>query len=105
MRTARTETNRTRSHEAIARLVRSRPVHTQEELAALLGRQGFAVTQATLSRDLAELGAVRAAGPDGPTYELREGSGAPQGARGAARLLRSLRENGSLVVVATEPGG
>ena len=90
-------------HDAIVRIIRTRAVHTQEELAKLLAKEGFDVTQATLSRDLAEIGAIRAPGPNGAVYELR-GSGASE-ARTAARLLRSIKENGSLVVVCTQPGG
>jgi transcriptional regulator of arginine metabolism len=41
------------------------PVHSQEDLAARLDRIGVHVTQATLSRDLVELGAVRLRGADG----------------------------------------
>jgi transcriptional regulator of arginine metabolism len=41
------------------------PVRSQEELADRLGTLGIKVTQATLSRDLVELGAVRLRGPDG----------------------------------------
>jgi transcriptional regulator of arginine metabolism len=41
------------------------PVHSQDELADRLAAVGVRVTQATLSRDLDELGAVRLRGPDG----------------------------------------
>ena len=41
--------------ERILQLVRARPVDTQEDLAALLQAEGFAVTQATVSRDIREL--------------------------------------------------
>jgi arginine repressor len=41
------------------------PVRSQEELAERLAQRGARVTQATLSRDLEELGAVRLRGPDG----------------------------------------
>ncbi len=93
-------------HEAIARVIRGRSVHTQEELARLLGGEGFDVTQATLSRDLAEIGAIRAPRPGGASYELRDTTpNAQNEARLAARLLRTIRENGSLVVVSTLPGG
>ena len=44
---------------AILDLVRTRAVHTQEELAAALRRRRFDVTQATVSRDVRELGLVR----------------------------------------------
>jgi transcriptional regulator of arginine metabolism len=45
---------------AVLELVEATAVGSQEELAALLRRRGFAVTQATVSRDIAELGLVKA---------------------------------------------
>ncbi len=48
-----------RRHRAILTLVATRPVHSQEQLVALLERQGFDVTQATISRDIKELGLVK----------------------------------------------
>jgi transcriptional regulator of arginine metabolism len=94
-------------HEAITRVIRARAVHTQEELAELLGKEGFDVTQATLSRDLAEIGAIRAPRPGGAVYEIRDFQTEVAGgeARAASRLLRSIRENGSLVVISTQPSG
>ena len=54
------------------------PVHSQEELARLLGGRGVRVTQATLSRDLDELGAVRLRGRDGAlAYALPGQPGGP----------------------------
>jgi transcriptional regulator of arginine metabolism len=44
-----------RRQRAILTLVATRPVHSQEELVNLLQRQGFEVTQATVSRDIREL--------------------------------------------------
>jgi transcriptional regulator of arginine metabolism len=44
-----------RRQRAILTLVATRPIHSQEELVALLQRQGFEVTQATVSRDVKEL--------------------------------------------------
>jgi transcriptional regulator of arginine metabolism len=78
-------------------LVAARPVATQEELRALLAARGHAVTQATLSRDLAQLGARR--GSNG--YELPDVTPAlpllPE-------LVRSIDDNGTLVVIHTAPG-
>lgn len=48
-----------RRQRAILTLVATRPVHSQEELVALLERQGFEVTQATISRDVKELGLAK----------------------------------------------
>jgi transcriptional regulator of arginine metabolism len=45
---------------AVLELVEATAVGNQEDLAALLRRRGFAVTQATVSRDIAELGLVKA---------------------------------------------
>jgi transcriptional regulator of arginine metabolism len=54
------------------------PVRSQEELAERLGQRGVRVTQATLSRDLEELGAVRLRGADGAlVYALPGQAGGP----------------------------
>jgi transcriptional regulator of arginine metabolism len=82
----------------IRALIASRPVATQEELRELLAARGHAVTQATLSRDLAKLGARRAAG--GP-YELAD---APPRAPVLGDLVRAVDDNGSLVVIHTSAG-
>ncbi len=88
---------------AIAELVRSRRVSTQGELRRLLRARGIAATQATLSRDLAQLGARRAPLPGGGTaYEV---DGAPAVRPGAmAELVVGVRDAAALVVVRTLPG-
>ena len=54
------------------------PVRSQEELAERLAQRGVRVTQATLSRDLEELGAVRLRGGDGAlVYALPGKAGGP----------------------------
>jgi transcriptional regulator of arginine metabolism len=45
---------------AIRDLVEQRPIRTQQELAAALRERGFRATQATVSRDVAELGLGKA---------------------------------------------
>ena len=57
---------------AVVRLVASRRIASQEELRQLLAAEGWNVTQATLSRDLRDLGVVRAPGDDGARYLLPE---------------------------------
>ena len=93
--------------DAIRRLIRAHAVATQEELGQLLAREGFDVTQATLSRDLAQLGAMRVSRPEGGTvYGLDE---APPPS-GEARLLElgemilTVDDNEMLVVIRTRPG-
>ena len=86
---------------AIAELVRSRRVATQGELQRLLRARGIAATQATLSRDLAQLGARRAPLPDGGTaYEV---DGAPVRPGAIAELVVGIRDAAALVVVHTLP--
>ena len=58
-------TTRAGRQARIVALLSSRPVHSQAELAAMLAAEGIEVTQATLSRDLEELGAVKLRGADG----------------------------------------
>jgi transcriptional regulator of arginine metabolism len=60
---------------AILELVRSRPIHTQDELVRELRRQNHAVTQATVSRDVRELGLHREPGPAGSRYTVRPALG------------------------------
>jgi transcriptional regulator of arginine metabolism len=58
---------------------RDRPVRSQDELAERLAEIGFKVTQATLSRDLEEIGAVRLRGPDGALVYALSGEPDPGG--------------------------
>jgi len=96
-------TDKRARHEAIRRIVRARSVATQEELARLLGGEGFSVTQATLSRDLARLGAVRVHHPEGSSsYELRAVDRPVR--RDLSELLVEVADNQALVVVRTMAG-
>ncbi|MBV8994846.1 MAG: arginine repressor [Pseudonocardiales bacterium] len=98
----------------IVELVTHRMVHSQTELAVLLSGEGIEVTQATLSRDLDELGAVKLRGVNGgaPVYVIPEdGSPVRAVAGGTARLTRVLSEllvstdaSGNLAVLRTPPG-
>lgn len=84
---------------AILGLVRTRPIRTQEELVAALGARHLDVTQATVSRDIRELGLVRVADPDGhrwvaPGDPAVSAAHAVDGdARLASRLERVVREH------------
>ena len=98
----------------IGELLASRPVASQTELGRLLAGSGVEVTQATVSRDLEELGAVKVRTPAGMSYALPPEGQPRTGTAGAvdARLARLLEEllvsaeaTGSLVVLRTPPGG
>jgi transcriptional regulator of arginine metabolism len=100
MKDARASVNERRA--VIRELIGSRQVATQEELRELLAARGHDVTQATLSRDLAQVGGRRAAQPGGGTYyELGDMLRAPLLLND---LVRTIDDNGTLVVVHTTPG-
>ncbi len=94
----------------IADIIRRTPVSSQDELAKVLRRHGQKVTQATLSRDLEELGAFKGRrNGRAPVYLLPDD---PAEASGDAWLKRMLVEfaldvssSGNIVVVRTPPGG
>jgi transcriptional regulator of arginine metabolism len=92
-----------RRREAVARLLRARRIGTQEELLAALQREGVRATQATLSRDLARLGARRVSRPDGAYYEV-DGAGTPDALAALRGLTLAVEANASLVVVRTAAG-
>jgi transcriptional regulator of arginine metabolism len=84
-------------HDAIRRLLGAERIGTQEGLCRALAREGFRVTQATLSRDLQQLGAVRVGG----VYELASVSPAFAPLR---EVIVSIAENDLLAVLRTHPG-
>ena len=64
--------DKARRHQAIREIVGRTPVASQRDLVDELGRRGFEVTTATVSRDTAELGLIRLARADGHRYVLPE---------------------------------
>src|SRR5438067_12952283 len=77
----------------IREIIAAGSVRTQDELAERLAESGAAVTQATISRDLVELGAVRVpAAGQGLVYALPEDMGGVQAEAARRRLLLVLSE-------------
>jgi transcriptional regulator of arginine metabolism len=95
-------------HRAIAELIRAEPLASQEELAERLAAQGFAVTQATISRDLEQIGAVKVRREGRLGYALPEQLASASSATGLTAVLRdwvrSIDVAGNLVVLKTPPG-
>lgn len=102
---------------AIRQLVASRPVGSQRELVDALVEQGFDVTQATVSRDITELGLLKAprgsggANGHGHAYVAPEDVAAPTPAASDERLRRILLDvpvtvgrSGLILVVTGTPG-
>lgn len=96
-------------HEAILRLVGSHAIGSQEELRRLLLERGWQVTQATLSRDLRELGLVRAQTDEGARYVRPESLGTDEDKPSLDALLPQLFDSvdgvSELLVLHTLPSG
>lgn len=84
--------------EAIRKIVRRERVRTQRDLVDLLGRHGFECTQATVSRDIADMGLRKL--PEG-VYVLAEDLHLQ---RMIAELVTSVVKSGQLVLVKTTTG-
>ena len=76
-------------------------VNSQAELRRRLKARGFKASQATLSRDMAVIGAQRAAGTDGPRY-LVDGDGGALPLEPVRRLVDGVDHGDTLVVVRTK---
>jgi transcriptional regulator of arginine metabolism len=95
-------------HAAITEIVSAADVRSQADLAVLLAERGVQVTQATLSRDLDELGATKAHGRYLITAEPGPWPAADTPgrlARLAEELLLGAEPAQNLVVLRTPPGG
>jgi len=93
---------------SILQLIGSHDVSSQEELKHLLGERGLVVTQATLSRDLRELGIVRVPGENGTRYLLPEmvvDEAKPSLDNLLPQLFSRVDGVGELIVLHTLPGG
>src|SRR6266568_5634825 len=95
-------TSPARRRDSVARLIWSERISTQEDLLLALARGGIQATQATLSRDLARLGARRVSAPDGMFYEVPDEP--PSEVLALRGLVARVSSNGALVVVRTHPG-
>jgi transcriptional regulator of arginine metabolism len=83
---------KTQRHSAILDVVNRGSAHTQQEIAQALARRGVRATQATISRDIQELGLVRS------------GAGYRSSAALVRELVLSIELVDSLAVIKTPPG-
>ena len=90
--------------QLIVELAHDGPLPSQQELVKVLGRRGYAVTQATLSRDINELGLVRTA----EGYTLPNGDApaepTPTVSRIVREFVREIRRAQNLLVIKTTAG-
>ena len=96
--------------QAIAKLIGKHAVTNQPQLVDLLAADGIAATQATVSRDLEDLGAVKVRVPGGetvyaiPEYEPARLAPEDQLRRVMGEWVAEVKRSGSLVVLRTPPG-
>ena len=95
-------------HDMISKLVASENVETQEELAAMLREHGFAVTQATVSRDIKELRLIKVLTPEGrykyATVEKAEADLQERFIRMFSNCVLSVTSSGNIIVIKTITG-
>lgn len=96
----------------ILRVIERAPIRTQGELVAALRREGVAVTQATVSRDIKRLGLVKVPAADGGKRYASPAARPSPSPRAAEHLGAVMREFATavdpaldLVLVKTVPGG
>ena len=103
-------TTKVQRQQAIVRLVADHPVTSQPQLLDLLAAEGMAATQATVSRDLDDIGAVKVRVPGGDTVyaipELPTEQRAPEDhlRRVFGDWVVEVNHSGNLVVLRTPPG-
>jgi transcriptional regulator of arginine metabolism len=97
---------KTQRHAAILRVVRDRRIESQDELREALAEGGFVVTQATLSRDIRELGLAKLADPGGGAYYAHPQRGAvrPELGQVLPTLLVGVDGVGPFLVLKTASG-
>jgi transcriptional regulator of arginine metabolism len=98
-----------RRQKVVAELIRANALGSQDEVAARLAGLGFEVTQATVSRDLEQLGALKVRRDGRVSYALPEqiNAGAATPSRLASVLrdwVRSVDVAATMAVLRTPPG-
>jgi transcriptional regulator of arginine metabolism len=93
-------------HAAILKVVRDRRIESQDDLREALAEEGFKVTQATLSRDIRELGLAKLSDPQGGAFYTHPHRAAvrPDLAQILPTLLVSVDGVGPLLVLKTASG-
>jgi transcriptional regulator of arginine metabolism len=101
---------KTQRQQLVSRLIAQHAVTNQPQLVELLAAEGISATQATVSRDLEDLGAVKVRVPGGdtvyaiPEYEPARLAPEDQLRRVMGEWVAEVRHSGVMVVVKTPPG-
>jgi len=96
--------NKQGRHAAIKQIMAHRIIGSQEELRKALKNAGYDVTQASLSRDLKDLGVARVNTPEGPKYIVHVESEERRMQSFVGLEIEQIDANESLIVIKTLPG-
>jgi transcriptional regulator of arginine metabolism len=96
--------NKQNRHFTIKHIITHQAIASQDELCQALRKAGFDVTQATLSRDMKELGIARVNAPEGVRYVLHVESEERRLTSLIGYEIESIDANENLVVIKTLPG-
>jgi transcriptional regulator of arginine metabolism len=96
--------NKSARHFAIKEIIQHNFISGQEELVNFLKKRGIEATQATLSRDMAELGVVRVHTSEGAKYSLAVQQEEKKITPLIVREVLSIDHNESMLVIRTLPG-
>lgn len=91
-------------HAQIKLLIMSKEIYNQAQLAKLLKQANINVTQATLSRDIFELGVVRVPSPNGNIYRISSEVSNTSFQNKIAEEVLSINSNEILIVIKTYTG-
>ena len=97
-------TPKTLRHHHILELVSREPMVTQEDMVRRLTQQGLKVTQATLSRDIKELGLVKTQEGYAASGTIAEAAPTPSLSHLLREFVVDVREAQNLLVLKTPPG-
>lgn len=96
--------NKKSRHELIKTIISERHVGTQEEIKGILEEYGISVTQATLSRDLRELGLLKLRDENGKLYYSLSEAASLHFSQAARSYIRRVARAGFMLVFHTELG-
>lgn len=96
--------NKANRHFAIKEIIQSHPIASQEQLCVELKKRRLEVTQATLSRDLKELGVVRIHSDEGLRYALSAESEERRMKPLIGFEVTGIDSNEAMIVIRTMPG-
>ncbi|MDD4839505.1 MAG: arginine repressor [Clostridia bacterium] len=94
----------------ILELIAKKDINKQEELAILLQEAGFQVTQATVSRDIKDMGIIKVLAADGKHYkytphQVKEEKSFDKYHRLFRNAVLSIESSENIIVIRTESGG